>query len=498
MGRSGRSGIGTHSSAIRESASSRLLFGQIRQQWGSLSSKQGSIEKPGDKRGHKKNLYNAREEQYTIEGGARNQQVKRDRQPIKGTSIRVPQGVSASTDKIGCWTSLRVEQYPGTFFKQITAFPVVRTNSIPSILRNNRNPRNNTFARQQEISEDTRPSAWLRPNCRVGQRIFQWKGVNTPPPATINDPVIKLLADLASQASLRDPKSYGSAIKKFHTFCDNFSIPEAQRLPASFQLLHSFALWVFEPISVQTARKYLSGVRAWHIAQGWPPPLSKDDYQRIDWSLRGMQNMFGTRTRPMRPPMTIPMLHALKSSLNLEDPFDACIWAMVLCAFWGMMRFGEVSVASRTSFDGRKHLKRGDVVMGIDLDGTEYARLDLPSAKTAKMGEIQSVFIVPQSDLCPIKALKNMAKVTPAGRLDPLFSWQDRRGVVRPMVRSKALGRINAILQAWGWGTTFGHSPRIGGASFFLAEGKNPEHIRIAGRWKSLAYQVWCRPSLCS
>jgi hypothetical protein len=35
--------------------------------------------------------------------------------------------------------------------------------------------------------------------------------------------------------------------------------------------------------------------------------------------------------------------------LNLSEPFDACIWAMAACAFFGMMRFDEdheVSVAS--------------------------------------------------------------------------------------------------------------------------------------------------------
>ncbi|KAG2031172.1 hypothetical protein BDR03DRAFT_807940, partial [Suillus americanus] len=52
---------------------------------------------------------------------------------------------------------------------------------------------------------------------------------------------------------------------------------------------------------------------------------------------------------------------------------------------------------------------------------------------------------------------------------------------------------INSILVAWGWGTTFGHSFRIGGASFYLAKKINPEIVRIAGRWKSLAYETYIR-----
>jgi hypothetical protein len=108
---------------------------------------------------------------------------------------------------------------------------------------------------------------------------------------------------MATRASLRDTASYGAGLRKFHRFRDIFSILESDRLPASFELLHSFALWAvtdpdsgdallpaqhsipFEPVSIGVARKYLSAVRAWHIAQGWPPPLSESHHDRINWSL---------------------------------------------------------------------------------------------------------------------------------------------------------------------------------------------------------------------
>ena len=113
------------------------------------------------------------------------------------------------------------------------------------------------------------------------------------------------------------------------------------------------------------------------------------------------------------------MLHALKASLNLDDSFEACVWAMASCAYWGMMRFGEVSVQSRASFDGAKHLKQLYVCFDKDLNGKCYARLDLPSAKTAVTGEIQSIFLVEQQGLCPLEALENLARVVLAGPNDP-------------------------------------------------------------------------------
>jgi hypothetical protein len=106
---------------------------------------------------------------------------------------------------------------------------------------------------------------------------------------------------------------------------------------------------------------------------------------------------------------------------------------------------------------------------------------------------MQSVFLNEQGDLCPLLALHNLASVVPALASDPLFSWCDSKGDIRPMAKIRALERINSILMAWGWGTTFSHSFRIGGASFYLTKKINPEIIRIAGRWKSLAYETYIR-----
>ncbi|KAI0067404.1 hypothetical protein BV25DRAFT_1795036, partial [Artomyces pyxidatus] len=350
----------------------------------------------------------------------------------------------------------------------------------------------------------------LRPRCPSADRLFLWKGVNTPPPAVIPAPIIAHIADLASRASLRDSSVYGSGLRKFHIFCDVFSIPERDRLPASYPIIHSFALWAasdpdpidpafadgtpFEPVSVRSAQHYVSAVRAWHIAQGWPPPLSEADSARLNWSLRGLaQIQKHRRTRPPRPPVTIPMLTALRRTLILSEPFDACVWAAACCAFWGMMRFGEVTVPSRAQYSPLLHLARRHVVFATDLRGKPYARLDLPAAKTAAPGEIQQVFLVDQVDLSPLEALRNLARVVPARADDPLFSWRDRAGEIRPLVRQAALDRINAVLTAWQWNTLYGHSFRIGGASYFLAEKVSPEIVRVAGRWRSLAYQAYIR-----
>ncbi|KAG1758670.1 hypothetical protein EDD22DRAFT_783603, partial [Suillus occidentalis] len=153
----------------------------------------------------------------------------------------------------------------------------------------------------------------------------------------------------------------------FHLFCNIFSIPESNRLPASFELLHSFVLWAVTDPDRGDSILLISAIRAWHIAQGWLPPLSDVHHDRINWSLRRLENMQSSRQKPLHPPITLPMLMALKDSLLLSDPFDACVWAMASCAFFSMMRFGEVSISSRAAFTASKHLTRADAFFGFDL-----------------------------------------------------------------------------------------------------------------------------------
>ena len=90
--------------------------------------------------------------------------------------------------------------------------------------------------------------------------------------------------------------------------------------------------------------------------------------------------------------MTVNMLCTLQASLNINEPFNICVWVMALCAFWGMMCFGEVSVTTWSTFNKTKNLTHKDVHFSFDLDSKPYACLNLPSSKTAKPGDI---FLVP-------------------------------------------------------------------------------------------------------
>jgi hypothetical protein len=156
-------------------------------------------------------------------------------------------------------------------------------------------------------------------------------------------------------------------------------------------------------------------------------------------------------------------------------------------------RLGEATVKSRRDFNPARNLTRRNAVQGLDQDGRPYVRLDIPATKTTRPGVSQSVWLVPQGELCAIDALRNLAKVVPAGETDPLFCWRDDKKEIRPMAKPRIMERIKGILDAINVPRTFGHSFCISGASFYMANKVDPEIVRIAGRWRSLAYETYIR-----
>ncbi|KAG1858354.1 hypothetical protein DFJ58DRAFT_726609 [Suillus subalutaceus] len=54
--------------------------------------------------------------------------------------------------------------------------------------------------------------SYLCPQYKAAERLFTSRGPNSPPPTTIDHPVIHHLANVATRASLRDTASYGAAL----------------------------------------------------------------------------------------------------------------------------------------------------------------------------------------------------------------------------------------------------------------------------------------------
>ena len=96
--------------------------------------------------------------------------------------------------------------------------------------------------------------------------------------------------------------------------------------------------------------------------------------------------------------------------------------SLYLLAFLGFLRNSNLLPSSRLSFDLKKQLCRGEVIIEVN-----YAIILLKWSKTLQASNQESFIMIPQlgkSPLCPVKSLMEMQKAYPANDNDSLFCIQ--------------------------------------------------------------------------
>ena len=126
--------------------------------------------------------------------------------------------------------------------------------------------------------------------------------------------------------------SYSHHVHLFNLFCDAENIPHHQRFPTDELVLCAFAASKLGTILGDTARKHISGLKAWHAFHNAP----WHGGQRLSYVLNGVSRFTPpSSTRAPRVPINKAMIKTLHDNLNLNSPFDTAIYACATIAFWG-------------------------------------------------------------------------------------------------------------------------------------------------------------------
>ena len=204
------------------------------------------------------------------------------------------------------------------------------------------------------------PSSF-RPRVMAADRLSAWR---TPyglshdksllaelPPALAESAKMSIMGALASSSK----STYGAGLLRFTQFCDKWQISEGARMPASYGLLCAFIGNYKGTTSGKTIKSWLSGIRAWHLTNHatWYGDDKWVQMARISANKEGSRHK-----RPLRAPVSIEHLLALRRALTLSDPFHAAVWAVALVTFFGCRRLGETTVSSISSFDPSLHVLR--------------------------------------------------------------------------------------------------------------------------------------------
>ena len=250
-----------------------------------------------------------------------------------------------------------------------------------------------------------------------------------------------------------------------------------------------------EGLSSSTIDSYLAALR--HCQLVTDPTCMAPSFHTpfMNLVLRGIKRVRAQgEHHPSRLPITVTVLRRIKTALA-RDPLSyrsVMVWAACCTGFFGFLRCSEFLVPDGTKFDPNIHLSVADVefTQGPEQD---IFLIHIKVAKTDQFRKGTTVALgSTKTDLCPVAALLDYLDKRGAGP-GPLFLGADSI----PLHRQAFVREVQKALCTVGIdGTLFnGHSFRIGAATSASAAGVAETTIKALGRWNSLAYQGYIRPS---
>ncbi|KAH8929729.1 hypothetical protein BT69DRAFT_1191420, partial [Atractiella rhizophila] len=128
--------------------------------------------------------------------------------------------------------------------------------------------------------------------------------------------------------------SYSSALPKYLEFCDKCAIPHSYRFHASPKSSPVSYSAPSQTISVDTASRYVSGIKAWHILHGHPWIWGHRQDELKIWC-KGIARLQGSLfQKAPRPPITLGMIACLGNNLNHNSHFNAAVLACAIVSFF--------------------------------------------------------------------------------------------------------------------------------------------------------------------
>ncbi|KAI0634502.1 DNA breaking-rejoining enzyme [Trametes polyzona] len=328
-----------------------------------------------------------------------------------------------------------------------------------------------------------RPSI-LRPHCLASERLVAW----APPrstrnreapgtPRVVSDEDLERIKAVTSRAWTDSTlQTYSTGLLTYHVFCDMKGIPEADRAPASEDLVLSFIAALAGSYSASAIENYIAGLKAVKAALSGAGQLAP-----------------ATSKRSKREPITLQTLEQIKGALDISKALDAAVWACACVAFFSLARLGELTVRNQKAFQADAHPTRDSIREEEHRDGSQVTVIRVPRTKTSPEGE--DISFARSSHCADAQAaLENHLKVNALRTSCHLFAYRKQpSNAIVPLTKAAMMKRLQGAAASVGVGNISGHSFRIGGTLEYLLKGVSFEAVKAIGRWKSDAFTLYLR-----
>ena len=262
-------------------------------------------------------------------------------------------------------------------------------------------------------------------------------------------------------------------------------------IPASEQQVCLFCVFLAkQKLTHATIKCYLAAVRHLHMA-GDPHMGSMAKLEQVLKGIKSIQAKGGAQGRE-RLPITPELLVKLKRvwEQDAQNIDKVMLWGAALLCFFGFLRAGEITVPSDNAYDKGAHLSFADISVD-SVANPSLLKIRIKASKTDPFRQGVDVFVGrTDTELCPVAALLSYMAVRGPGP-GPLFRFRDGK----PLTRERFVQQVRAALSQAGinYKGYSGHSFRIGAATTAAKRGVADATIKMLGRWKSSAYQLYIR-----
>jgi hypothetical protein len=289
----------------------------------------------------------------------------------------------------------------------------------------------------------------------------------------MTDLVSRIDSCLKNRLQQRTLKGYTRLVQRYQECCDNYRI---RAFPPSEHSLEIWMAYLTATCSAKSIANYLSAIGDFCKLNGFDYNTPRLSF-RIKSILNGIHILYPHVT-VRKNPITITHLHRIYNTMDPHNLEHATFWAMASCAFFGLMRLGELTLHE----DNRRTLKKNHI-QNINSKGlTIY----LPASKTDSHWNGNHIFIpVLPSILCPVQALTKMLSLR-RDNDDSLFIDSE----LNILTRQRFLSLLRQFLPE---ADISGHSFRAGGATWAAELGLSQLEICRLGRWSSEAFAKYLR-----
>ena len=288
-------------------------------------------------------------------------------------------------------------------------------------------------------------------------------------------------------------KAYKAGWTRYQKFATQFNIPLQ---PITVENVTLFIAHLgAQRLSTTTIEVYLAGLRFFRLLADPSCAVPSFHTPYTNLLIRGIKRVnTGKGTPRVRLPITTAMLLRIKDALA-SDPHcfeNRLLWAACCTGFFGFLRCSEFMTPDAGPVDPQVHLCLSDITYVHDTEHN-HIEIVIKASKTDQFRQGTKVVLgFTGAQLCPVSALLDYLTVR-GNKPGALFIKQDGLPLRRKQFvhgAQQALQKSGAIGQHFN-----GHSFRIGAATSASQAGVPETIIKILGRWSSMTYQRYIRPS---